>query len=199
MLVQRVVMAGSGVESWTVLGADDVPIEPVERYLAYLTGIEQSPNTVKAYAHDLKDYWVFLAHRDLDWREVRLEDVGEFVAWLRLPPAGRSGQATVLPAVEPQVGASTINRKLSAVGAFYQYQARNGVDVGELLATCSCPAAVAGGSRFCTTSARAGRRRGGRSRCETRQASAGAHHGRDADDPGWVRPAPGSFPFRLAS
>jgi integrase/recombinase XerD len=76
MLVQRVAMPASGAESWTVLGADDVPVEPVERFLAYLTGIERSPNTVKAYAHDLKDYWVFLARRDLDWREVRLEDVG---------------------------------------------------------------------------------------------------------------------------
>jgi integrase/recombinase XerD len=166
MLVQRVVMAASGVESWTVLGADDAPVEPVERYLAYLTGIERSPNTVKAYAHDLKDYWVFLAHRDLDWREVRLEDVGEFVAWLRLPPAGRSGQVAVLPAVEPQVGASTINRKLSAVGAFYQYQARNGVDVGELLATWQLPGRRGGGNRFCTTSARAGPSPGERSRCE---------------------------------
>ena len=55
MLVQRVVLPGSRVESWTVLGEDDVPVEPVERYLAYLTDIERSPNTVKAYAHDLKD------------------------------------------------------------------------------------------------------------------------------------------------
>jgi integrase family protein with SAM-like domain len=68
--VQRVAMPASPVESWTVLGDDDVPIEPIERYLAYLTDIERSPNTIKAYAHDLKDYWVFLAHQGLDWREV---------------------------------------------------------------------------------------------------------------------------------
>jgi hypothetical protein len=40
---------------------------------------------VKAYAHDLKDYWEFLGFRSLDWREARLEDVGEFVAWLQPP------------------------------------------------------------------------------------------------------------------
>ncbi len=50
MLVQRVAPAGSRVESWTVLGDDDRPVEPVERYLGYLTAIERSPNTVKAYA-----------------------------------------------------------------------------------------------------------------------------------------------------
>ena len=36
MRVQRVLMPGSGVESWTVLGDDHVPVEPVERFLAYL-------------------------------------------------------------------------------------------------------------------------------------------------------------------
>ena len=140
MQVHRVAMpASAGVESWTVLGDDDVPVGPVERYLAYLTDIERSPNTVKAYAHDLKDYWVSLVCRGLDWREVRLEDVGEFVAWLRRPPAGRSGQVPVLPTVQPQVGASTINRKLSAASAFYQHQVRHGVDVGELLTTWQLP------------------------------------------------------------
>ena len=50
MLVQRVLMPASSLESWTVLGDDDLPVGPVERYLAYLTDIERSPNTVRAYA-----------------------------------------------------------------------------------------------------------------------------------------------------
>ena len=66
MHVQRVAMPAFGFESWTVLGDDGVPVEPVERYLSYLTDIERSPNTIKAYAHDLKDYWVFLTSRGLD-------------------------------------------------------------------------------------------------------------------------------------
>lgn len=139
MHVQRVALPASRVESWTVLGDGGGPVEPVEQYLAYLSDIERSPNTLKAYAHDLKDYWIFLQHRGLDWREVRLEDIGEFVAWLRLPPPGRGGVVAVLPSVEPHVAAATINRKLSALGAFYQHQARNGVDVGELLSTWQMP------------------------------------------------------------
>jgi hypothetical protein len=139
MLVQRVAMPARGAQSWTILGDDDVPVGPVERYLAYLTDVERSPNTVKAYAHDLKDYWTFLTFRRLDWREVRLEDLGEYVAWLRLPPAGRGGQVAVLPSVRPHVGASTVNRKLSAVAAFYTHQLRHGVDVGDLLITLQAP------------------------------------------------------------
>src|SRR6266542_3507301 len=76
----------------TVLGDHDVPVVPVDRFLAYLTDIGRSPNTVKAYAHDMKDLWQFLGFRGLDWREARLEDIGEFVAWLQLPPAGRAGE-----------------------------------------------------------------------------------------------------------
>lgn len=148
MHVQRVAIPGSGIESWTVLGDDDAPIEPVERYLAFLTDVDRSPNTVKAYAHDLKDYWTFLTTRDLGWREARLEDIGEYVAWLRLPPAGRDGSVAVLPFVEAHVGASTVNRKLSALAAFYAHQARNGVDVGDLLTTWQSPGCRGGWKPF---------------------------------------------------
>lgn len=135
MHVQRVVSPVSSLESWTVLGDDDVPVAPIERYLSYLSDIERSPNTIKAYAHDLKDWFSFLAGRRLDWREVRLEDVGEFVAWLRLPPTVRDGRVGVLPSVEGHCTAATVNRKLSALSAFYIHAARHGVDVGELLVT----------------------------------------------------------------
>ncbi|HUZ51654.1 MAG TPA: site-specific integrase [Streptosporangiaceae bacterium] len=124
MRVQQVVIAGSGTWSWTVFGDDDVPVVPVDRFLAYLTDVGRSPNTVKAYAHDLKDFWEFLGFRGVDWREARLEDVGEFVAWLQLPPAGRSGAVAVLPSAAAQVTAATVNRKLAAVSAFYAHQAQ---------------------------------------------------------------------------
>lgn len=133
--VQRVLSPVLGVESWTVLAEDGAPIGPAERFLAYLSGIERSPNTVKAYAHDLRDYWSFLDFRGLDWREVRLEDLGDFVAWLRLPPGARDGRLGLLPTAQAHVGAATLNRKLSALAAFYAHQARQGVDVGDLLTT----------------------------------------------------------------
>src|SRR5262245_9236446 len=106
MRVQRVVMPDSGRESWTVLGGDLRPIEPVERFLAYLAAIEKSPNTIKAYAHDLKDWLTYLAGRGVGWRYATLEDVAGFVAWLRLPPAARDGRVAVLPTVAHHCSAS---------------------------------------------------------------------------------------------
>src|ERR1039458_10102865 len=81
--VQRVVERGR--ESWTVIGVDRRPFEPVARYLAWLTKIEKSPNTVRAYACDLKLFVTFLAARELEWDGVSLEILGEFTAWLRSP------------------------------------------------------------------------------------------------------------------
>lgn len=73
MRVQRVLAPGSMVESWTLLGDDLRPVDPVESFLAYLAAIERSPNTIKAYAHDLKDWWVYLDGRGLGWQRVDLE------------------------------------------------------------------------------------------------------------------------------
>ena len=67
MFVARVVVSGSRRESWTVVGDDGLLVEPAERFLSFLTDSGRSPNTVKAYAHDLRDWFAFLAGRGLDW------------------------------------------------------------------------------------------------------------------------------------
>ena len=122
-------------ESWTVLGDDQLPIQPVERFLAYLASIEKSPNTIKAYAHDLKDWFMYLAGHGRDWRSVTLEDVAGFVAWLRLPPQARDGTVAVLPTVAHHCSAASVNRKLAALTSFCGFHARHGVELTGLLVT----------------------------------------------------------------
>lgn len=130
--VQRVLMS-SGVESATVV-RDGGVVECVDRFLAHLTAIEKSPNTVRAYAHDLRDYVAFLDTGPVQWDAVSLEDIGRFVAWLRLPNLARSGEVLPLPWVDGDLSAATVNRKLSAVASFYEFHARHGAAVGDLLA-----------------------------------------------------------------
>lgn len=148
MRVQRVLMPGSEIESWTLLGEDHVPVEPVERFLAFLSAIERSPNTVKAYAHDLKDWFTFLASRGVGWRAATLEDVAGFVTWLRLPPPARDGQVAVLPSVGHYCSESSVNRKLAALTSFCEFHARHGVRLAGLLVSES----PSGRRRYATTS-----------------------------------------------
>lgn len=85
MRVQRVVLPeGQGV-SWTVLGADHTPIEPIESWLSHLSNVGRSPNTQKAYATDVRDCFLFLDQRQIGLREPSVELLGEWVAWLRFP------------------------------------------------------------------------------------------------------------------
>lgn len=146
MRVQRLVMPGSGVGSWTLLGEDLAPVVPAERFLAYLASIERSPNTVRAYAHDLKDWFVFLAGRGVDWRSATLEDVGAFAGWLRLPPAGRDGRVAVLPSAPQRCGGSSVNRKLAALTSFCEFHAWHGEQLGGLLVTTAPPGRGKGSS-----------------------------------------------------
>ena len=133
--VQPVVMPFGDPQSWTLVNQDSAVVEPVERFLAHLHAAERSPNTVKAYAHDLRDWFEFLDQRGVVWSRVRLEDVGRFVAWLRLPASARVGNVAALPAAESVCSEATVNRKLSAISAFYEFQQRHGVDLGDLLTT----------------------------------------------------------------
>ncbi|MCA1677526.1 MAG: site-specific integrase [Actinobacteria bacterium] len=120
--VRRVRMPSSGVESWTLVGCDRRPVPLVDEFLAWLTHIERSPNTVEAYARDLKLFWAFLVSRDLPWDRVTVAELGEFAAWARRP----AENVVVLSELAARRSAPTVNRMLSAVLAFYEFQGRRG-------------------------------------------------------------------------
>jgi integrase/recombinase XerD len=133
--VQRVAMPYGDAESWTVVEDGWQSVGPVEEFLSFLHSTERSPNTVKAYAHDLRDYFEFLGQAGLTWDGARLEDAGRFVAWLRLPPSARQQNVVALPGGSGYCSAATVNRKLAAVSAFYLFHHRHGRGPGDLLAT----------------------------------------------------------------
>jgi len=112
-----------------VIGPDLRPVEPIERFLAWLSDIERAPTTVRAYAGDLKIYFAFLAAREVSWEEPSLELLGEFTAWLRQP----ADNVVLLPGARPRRSAATVNRVLSAVAGFYEYHARHGLEFARVL------------------------------------------------------------------
>jgi len=90
--------------------------------LAWLTQIERSPNTVEAYARDLRLFWEFLGSRGLAWDRVSVAELGEFAAWARRP----AENVVVLSELAARRSAATVNRMLTAVVAFYEFQGRRG-------------------------------------------------------------------------
>jgi integrase/recombinase XerD len=120
--VRRVWLPSRGVESWMVVGPDHRPVEVVDAFLAWLTWIERSPNTVEAYARDLKVFWTFLAARGLAWDAVTIAELGVFAAWARRP----AENVVVLSEQAARRCARTVNRMLTAVVGFYEFQGRQG-------------------------------------------------------------------------
>jgi integrase/recombinase XerD len=129
VFVQRVLMPVTDAESWTLLGDDGAVVEPADQYLAYLTAIERSPNTVRAYAVSLKLWFEFLSRAGLDWKQAGVEDVARFVGWLRAP----AENVIVLGDGSGARAAATVNRYLAGVFGFYDHHARSGVAVADSL------------------------------------------------------------------
>ena len=129
VIVQRVVMPVTGAVSWTVLGDDGAPLEPVESYLAYMAALERSPNTQRAYATSLKLWFEFLDRTDRSWADVDVDDVARFVSWLRAP----ADNVVVLDTGDALRSAATVNRHLAALFGLYEHHARFGVDVAARL------------------------------------------------------------------
>ncbi|MGH9184358.1 MAG: site-specific integrase, partial [Acidimicrobiales bacterium] len=124
-------MPSDGGRSWTVVDDRGVPVAPVESYLAYLSAIERSPNTVRAYATSLRFWFEFCARRGVAWDRAGVEDVARFVAELRAP----ADNVIVLDASASRRAPATVNRHLGALFGFYDYQARCGVGLAAGLVT----------------------------------------------------------------
>lgn len=111
---------GNGKTVWLVLDDNYLPVESISKYLRYLESIERSPNTIEGYARNLKLYWEFLKDNSLDWRSVNLEQLSEFIHWLRNP------QPKVIPLTpqESKRSEKTINHALTTVTSFYEFYER---------------------------------------------------------------------------
>lgn len=106
---------------WLMLDEDYQVLEPVQRYLTYLS-TSKSPNTVEAYAYDLKFFWEFLELKSLDWRNINLSDLEEFAYWLRI---GNTTKFISMQPVQAIRSEKTVNRAITAITSFYEYHIAN--------------------------------------------------------------------------
>ncbi|MGH8296281.1 MAG: tyrosine-type recombinase/integrase [Steroidobacteraceae bacterium] len=125
----QMVRMPDGAESWTLLGEDGDVVVPVEAFLAHLQALDRSPGTIRTYATSLKLWFEFLDVVHVAWDEARAEHVSRFIAWLRAPAAN----VVVLEGGSARRAASTVNKHLAALFSFYDYHARNGVELAQAL------------------------------------------------------------------
>jgi integrase len=129
MQVRRVGAPGDAAVRYELWDDDDRPVAPVNDFLAFLGARGCSPNTLAAYAYDLRHFSHFLALRGLGYDDFGPPDALELIAYLRrLPSGGRARRlAPVLTTTDAGEAATclapaTVNRILAAVSSFYEYR-----------------------------------------------------------------------------
>lgn len=115
--------------SWTVLEPTGKTSQPIDRYLGYLSDLERSPHTVRAYAYDLAQYFRFLEKVEVPWDAVTIEVLGSFVADMRRPAPG----VAVLREARAARTVSTVNRMMASIASFYEFHERHGVTVNAMM------------------------------------------------------------------
>jgi integrase/recombinase XerD len=109
------------------------PVPIVSDYLSYLTARDCSPNTVRAYAYDLAQFWCFLELKQLIWKDLTTELAVEFLMHLRRETSCQLGASRSLvlmtsdrKALPSRRSPATVNRALAAVSSFYEWAGMSG-------------------------------------------------------------------------
>lgn len=107
----RVVAAGGPV-AWLVVDPDEVPVEPVRRFLLDFVARDNRPGSVRSYAYDLLRWWRWLQVVDVDWDKTTSAEVRDFVLWLRQASKPRRSARTASAATTGTINPVTRKQHL---------------------------------------------------------------------------------------
>lgn len=96
-----------------------LPIIPVAKYLKYIDNSEKSFNTQKTYCYSLKLYFEYLQEIDIDYRNVNINILSDFVGWLRNPY--ENNKVVNLKPTKSKRTEKTVNLTITVVTNFYDY------------------------------------------------------------------------------
>ncbi|WP_207544685.1 tyrosine-type recombinase/integrase [Mycolicibacterium conceptionense] len=120
--VQRVIFPGEPV-TYTIVGADHLPVPPAAEYLRFLRESGASPHTVRGYAAGLARWFTMLEHTGHPWDDFPTNLFGQYLQYLRsgdLPGTPRIG------APETKMMTSSLQPRAAAVLSMYRYHADTG-------------------------------------------------------------------------
>jgi len=122
--VKKIADARGGQPVVELVDADGEVVADVAGFLRLLTVRDYSPNTVRAYAHDLQKLFQFLHGRGWTVDEFTPARAVEFVEWLRTRSSARKAQHLDLDLTVGGgrlLSAKTCNRVLAAVSSFFEF------------------------------------------------------------------------------
>jgi integrase/recombinase XerD len=122
--VIKVTGAGRGEPAVRLVDDDGEPVAEVDGFLRLLAVREYSPNTIRAYAHDLQKLFAFLGEAGIPAAEFTPVRAVEFLQWLRLVSSSRRAQRLELGVASGGgrvLSAKTCNRVMAAVSSFYEF------------------------------------------------------------------------------
>ena len=96
-----------------------LPIIPVAKYLKYIDNSEKSFNTQKTYCYSLKLYFEYLEQIDIDYKNVNINILSDFVGWLRNPY--ESDKVVNIKPTKAKRTEKTVNLIITVVTNFYDY------------------------------------------------------------------------------
>ncbi len=99
-----------------------LPIEPIQRFLNYCRKRQLAANTISTYAYRLVDFWRWLEYKSIEWTEVGLNELADFVNWYLL-----GGEVEVISEEVREVvskrSARTVNQAVTAIQELYNFHA----------------------------------------------------------------------------
>ena len=102
-----------------------LPVEPIQRYLNYCRQRQLAANTVVTYACRLLDFWHWLEDKSLNWQDVGLNELADFVNWYLL-----GGEVEVISEEIREVVSKrsprTVNQAVTAIQGMYEFHAVEG-------------------------------------------------------------------------
>jgi len=96
----------------------------VDEFLRLLAVRSYSPNTIRAYAHDLQKLYLFLEEAGLSVDGFTPARAMDFLGWLRVQSSARRAQRLELGVVARGgrlLSAKTCNRVMAAVSSFFEF------------------------------------------------------------------------------
>ena len=128
MKVQKIWIDEKGYYLYILLNDDYEIVKSVEKYIRFLENTGKAQNTIKTYCYNLKLFFEYLSQINKGEFEVKLEDLVEFIGWLR-NPTEKVNVFSIVPHIAKR-SESTVNLVINTVLGFYSYMDRLGLYKG---------------------------------------------------------------------